>query len=200
MKVIGLTGNIASGKSSVAAILEELGAKVIDADEVARLVVEPGKPAWREIINRFGKNILEPDGAINRKKLGEFIFNDQEKRKSLNEITHPRIIGMIRELVEEYGKQNTPVVIIEAALIVEKGGLGGLIEGLIVVTSDEESQIKRLMERNEFSREEAESRLGAQMPEQEKVKHADYIIDNSGPIEDTREQVIDLWKVIRGSV
>jgi dephospho-CoA kinase len=199
MKVIGLTGNIASGKSSVAAILEELGAKVIDADEVARLVVEPGKPAWREIINRFGKNILEPDGAINRKKLGEFIFNDQEKRKSLNEITHPRIIGMIRELVEEYGKQNTPVVIIEAALIVEKGGLGGLIEGLIVVTSDEESQIKRLMERNEFSREEAESRLGAQMPEQEKVKHADYIIDNSGPIEGTREQVIDLWKVIRGS-
>jgi dephospho-CoA kinase len=199
MKVIGLTGNIASGKSSVAAILEELGAKVIDADEVARLVVEPGKPAWREIINRFGKNILEPDGAINRKKLGEFIFNDQEKRKSLNEITHPRIIGMIRELVEEYGKQNTPVVIIEAALIVEKGGLGGLIEGLIVVTSDEESQIKRLMERNEFSREEAESRLGAQMPEQEKVKHADYIIDNSGPIESTREQVIDLWKVIRGS-
>jgi dephospho-CoA kinase len=199
MKVIGLTGNIASGKSSVAAILEELGAKVIDADEVARLVVEPGKPAWREIIDRFGKNILEPDGAINRKKLGEFIFNDQEKRKSLNEITHPRIIGMIRELVEEYGKQNTPVVIIEAALIVEKGGLGGLIEGLIVVTSDEESQIKRLMERNEFSREEAESRLGAQMPEQEKVKHADYIIDNSGPIEGTREQVIDLWKVIRGS-
>ena len=199
MKVIGLTGNIASGKSSVAAILEELGAKVIDADEVARLVVEPGKPAWRDIIDRFGKNILKPDGAINRKKLGEIIFNDGEKRKTLNEITHPRIIGMIRELVEKYGKQNTPVVIIEAALIVEKGGLGGLVEGLIIVTSDEESRIKRLMERNGFSREEAESRLSAQMPEQEKVKHADYVIDNSGPIEGTREQVIDLWKVISSS-
>jgi dephospho-CoA kinase len=199
MKVIGLTGNIASGKSSVAAMFEGLGARVIDADEVARLVVEPGRPAWNEIIERFGKEVLEPDDTINRKKLGEIIFNDEGKRKMLNEITHPRIIGKIREMVNEYGKEAIPVVIIEAALIVEKGGLRDLIDGLIVVTSDEESQIERLIGRNGYSREEAVSRLRAQMPAREKAKHADYIIDNSGPLRNTRKQVIDLWEAIKGS-
>lgn len=198
MKVIGLTGNIASGKSSVAAMFEELGARTIDADEIARLVVEPGKPAWREIIEKFGKDILEHDDTINRKKLGEIIFNDEDKRKTLNEITHPRIIGKIRELVHEYAKKKVPVVIIEAALIVEKGGLRDLIEGLIVVTSDEESQIKRLMERNGYSREEAVSRLGSQMPALEKLKYADYVIDNSGSLENTRIEVKGVWEAIGG--
>lgn len=198
MKVLGLTGNIASGKSSVAAMFEELGARIIDADEIARLVVEPGKPAWNEIIDRFGKEILETDNTINRKKLGDVIFNDEEKRRTLNEITHPRIIGKIREMVNEYGKESIPIVIIEAALIVEKGGLRDLIERLIVVTSDEESQIKRLMERNGYSREEAVSRLRSQMPAREKVKHADYIIDNSGPLQKTRKQVKDLWEAVSG--
>lgn len=198
MKVIGLTGNIASGKSSVAAMFEELGARIIDADEIARLIVEPGKPAWRDIVERFGKDILEPDDTINRKKLGEIIFNDEDKRKTLNEITHPRIIGKIREMVNEYGKEKVPVVIIEAALIVEKGGLRDLIEGLIVVASDEESQIKRLMERNGYSREEAVSRLRSQMPAPEKLKYADYIIDNSGPLENTRVEVRGVWEAIGG--
>ncbi|MFI5322197.1 MAG: dephospho-CoA kinase [Thermodesulfobacteriota bacterium] len=199
MKVIGLTGNIASGKSSVAAMFEGLGARIIDADEIARLVVEPGKPAWNEIIDRFGKDILEPGGTIDRKKLGEIIFNDQEKRMTLNEITHPRIIGKIREVVNEGRKENIPVVIIEAALIVEKGGLRDLIDGLIVVTADEETQIGRLIREKGYSRKEAVSRLSAQMPAREKVKFADYIIDNSGPLETTRKQVLDLWEVIRDS-
>lgn len=194
MKLIGLTGNIACGKSTVARIFEGLGAKIIDADEIARSIVEPGKPAWREIVETFGNEVLNPDNTVNRKKLGEIIFNDEDKRKALNGITHPRIIGRVRELVEIYGKENTPVVIIEAALIVEKGGLKDLIDSLIVVTADEESQMKRLIERSGYTREEALSRIKSQMPSLEKVKHADYVIENSGTMENAEVQVKALWE------
>ena len=186
MKVIGITGNIASGKSTVARMFEALGARIIDADEIARIVVEPGEPAWKEIVGEFGKDILEPGGAIDRKRLGGIVFGDEARRKRLNEITHPRIMERIRGLVREYEKEKAPVVMIEAALIVEKGGLKDLIDALIVVTADEETQIRRLMEGKGYSREEAVSRLRAQMPAREKMIHGDYIIDNSGSLEDTR--------------
>jgi dephospho-CoA kinase len=193
MKVIGLTGNIASGKSAVASMLEDLGAKVIDADDIARKVVEPNEPAWREIVDTFGQDILNPNETINRKKLGEIIFNDNEKRKILNDITHPKIIQKVRERVETYKNENVEVVIIEAALIVEKGGLKDLIEKLIVVSSDEESQIERLTKRNSLSKEEALSRIYSQMPTSEKALHGDYIIDNSGTIKNTQNQVNNIW-------
>ncbi|OGE24497.1 MAG: dephospho-CoA kinase [Candidatus Dadabacteria bacterium RIFCSPHIGHO2_12_FULL_53_21] len=186
MKVIGITGNIASGKSTVARMFEALGARIIDADEIARIVVEPGEPAWKEIVGEFGKDILEPGGAIDRKRLGDIVFGDEARRKRLNEITHPRIMERIRGLVRGYEKEKAPVVMIEAALIVEKGGLKDLIDALIVVTADEETQIRRLMEGKGYSREEAVSRLRAQMPAREKMIHGDYIIDNSGSLEDTR--------------
>jgi len=197
MKVIGLTGNIASGKSVVASMFEDLGAKVIDVDDIARKIVEPNETAWKKIVDTFGQNILNPDSTINRKKLGEIIFNDYEKRKILNDITHPKIIQNARDKVEKYKNEIVEVVIIEAALIVEKGGLKDLIEKLIVVISDEESQIKRLTERNGFSKEEALSRINSQMPTSEKVKHADYIIDNSGTTIETENQVKKLWHEIR---
>ena len=186
MKVIGITGNIASGKSTVAHMFEALGARIIDADEIARIVVEPGAPAWKEIVGEFGKDILEPGGTIDRKRLGDIVFGDEARRKRLNEITHPRIMERIRGLVRGYEKEKAPVVMIEAALIVEKGGLKDLIDALIVVTADEETQIRRLMEGKGYSREEAVSRLRAQMPAREKMIHGDYIIDNSGSLEDTR--------------
>ena len=186
MKVIGITGNIASGKSTVARMFEALGARIIDADEIARIVVEPGEPAWKEIVGEFGKDILEPGGTIDRKRLGDIVFGDEARRKRLNEITHPRIMERIRGLVRGYEKEKAPVVMIEAALIVEKGGLKDLIDALIVVTADEETQIRRLMEGKGYSREEAVSRLRAQMPAREKMIHGDYIIDNSGSLEDTR--------------
>src|SRR3990167_1789203 len=186
MKVIGITGNIASGKSTVARMFEALGARIIDADEIARIVVEPGEPAWKEIVGEFGKDILEPGGAIDRKRLGDIVFGDEARRKRLNEITHPRIMERIRGLVRGYEKEKAPVVMIEAALIVEKGGLKDLIDALIVVTADEETQIRRLMEGKGYSREEAVSRLRGQMPAEEKMIHGDYIIDNSGSLEDTR--------------
>jgi dephospho-CoA kinase len=199
MKVIGLTGNIGCGKSVVARMFEELGARVIDADRIARLVVDPGEPAWKEIVKTFGKDILNQDGTINRGRLGEIVFNDKEKRETLNGITHPRIIERIKELIEESGRENVEVVIVEAALIVEKGGMKPLINDLIVVTADEKAQIRRLMGRDRFSREAALSRIRSQIPLSEKVGLATYVIDNSGTLEETRRQVEEVWKRIRNS-
>jgi dephospho-CoA kinase len=196
MKVIGLTGNIACGKSVVAGMFRELGASVIDADQVARLIVEPGQPAWKEIVERFGEGVLNPDGTINRRRLGEIVFRDAEKREELNRITHPRIIEKIRELIEEHRKEGARVVIVEATLIVEKGGMKPIIGDLIVVTADEETQIMRLTQRVGLSREEALLRIKSQMPVSEKVKHATYVIDNSGDLEKTREQVKRVWEMI----
>ncbi len=196
MKIIGLTGNIACGKSVVAGMFRELGASVIDADQVARLVVEPGQPAWKEIVERFGEGVLNPDGTINRRRLGEIVFRDAEKREELNRITHPRIIEKIRELIEEHRKEGARVVIVEATLIVEKGGMKPIIGDLIVVTADEETQIMRLTQRIGLSREEALLRIKSQMPISEKVKHATYVIDNSGDLEKTREQVKRVWEMI----
>lgn len=196
MKVIGLTGNIACGKSVVAKMLEGLGAKIIDADYIARLVVEPGEPAWREIVEKFGEEILHPDGTINRNRLGEVVFNDQEKREELNRITHPRIVETIKDLIDRYAGEKAEVVGIEAALIVEKGGMKPLIGDLIVVTADRETRTARLIERNGFSPEEAAVRIESQMPLSEKIKHATYVVDNSGTLERTREQVEEVWKKI----
>ncbi len=196
MKILGLTGNIASGKSLVASMLESHGAKVIDVDDIAKKIVEPGQPTWERIVDSFGKDILNQDDTINRKSLGDIIFNDDEKRKILNDLTHPVIIQTVRDKVEQYKKENVEVVIIEAALIVEKGGLKDLIEKLIVVTSDQDSQIDRLKSRNKLSMEEALSRINSQMPSSEKKKHGDYVIDNSGTIDETQKQVDQLWDEI----
>lgn len=198
MKVLGLTGNIASGKSLVATMFEELGARVIDVDDIARMIVEPDQPAWNEIVGGFGDVILNQDKTINRKKLGDIIFNDKEKREILNNITHPRIMAIVRNKVEEYRNQNVELTIIEAALIVEKGGLKDLIEKLIVVTSDKNSQIERLADRDGFSREESMSRINSQMPADEKVRFADYIIDNSGSRYETNVQVQKIWEELTG--
>lgn len=199
MKVIGLTGNIASGKSTVARMLSNLGAKIIDADRIAREVVEPGKPAWNDIVKTFGSGVLNEDGTINRRKLGEIIFSSERDRKTLNDITHPRIIARIKELVDNYRKEGVSVVIIEAALIVEKGGMHDLIQGLIVVTTDEETQIKRLTERSGISRNEALSRIKSQIPASEKIKHADYVIRNTGSLEQCKASVNSIWREITGS-
>jgi len=194
--VYGITGNIASGKSSVARMFEELGARIIDADEVARAVVEPGEPAWKEIAEEFGKEVLESGGGVNRKKLAEIVFSDEARRKKLNDITHPRIKEKIRDLLKDYEKEGAPVVMVEATLIVEGGGLRSLIEGLIVVTADEETQIERLIRDKGYSRQDAVARLGAQMPAGEKIKHGDYVIDNSGSLDETRRHVKEVWEAI----
>ncbi|MEZ4546841.1 MAG: dephospho-CoA kinase [Thermodesulfobacteriota bacterium] len=196
MKVLGLTGNIASGKSTVARMLEGMGARIIDADQIAREVVEPEKPAWVDIVKKFGPGILSPDGAIDRRRLGEIVFGDESKRRLLMDITHPRIKEAVRERLAEFKEENAPVVVIEAALIVEKGGLREFLDGLIVVTADEEAQIERLVKRSGHTREEALARIGSQMPAGEKALHADYLIDNSGTEEETEAEVKRLWEEI----
>ncbi len=196
MKVLGLTGNIASGKSTVARMLEGMGARIIDADLIAREVVEPEKPAWVDIVKKFGPGILSPDGTIDRRRLGEIVFGDESQRRLLMDITHPRIKEAVRERIEEYREENAPVVVVEAALIVEKGGLREFLDGLIVVTADEESQIERLVKRSGHTREEALARIGSQMPAGEKALHADYLIDNSGTEEETEAEVKRLWEEI----
>jgi dephospho-CoA kinase len=200
MKVLGLTGNIASGKSTVARMLESMGARIIDADLIAREVVEPEKPAWMDIVKKFGPGILSPDGTVDRRRLGEIVFGDEGKRRLLMDITHPKIKEAVRERLSEYRKESVPVVVIEAALIVERGGLRDLIDGLIVVTADRESQIERLMKRSAHTREEALARIGSQMPAGEKALHADYLIDNSGTEEETEARVKELWEEITREV
>ena len=196
MKVLGLTGNIASGKSTVARMLEGMGARIIDADQIAREVVEPEKPAWVDIVKKFGPGILSPDGTIDRRRLGEIVFGDESQRRLLMDITHPRIKEAVRERISKYKEENAPVVIVEAALIVEKGGLREFLDGLIVVTADEEAQIERLVKRSGHTREEALARIGSQMPAGEKALHADYLIDNSGTKEETEAEVKKLWEEI----
>lgn len=192
MLILGLTGNIATGKSRVASMFSELGGRIIDADIVARDVVKPGSPAWKEIVDHFGDGILNKDRTINRKALGEVVFKDDSRRKRLNEITHPRIIEAIRDKLQELENQNAEIVLIEAALIVEKGGMKDIIDKLVVVKAGEEEQIERLRERDELKTGDALNRIRSQMPISEKVKYADYVIDNSGTLENTRKQVRDI--------
>lgn len=194
MLIIGLTGNIATGKSEVASMFREMGAKIIDADRIAREVVEKGSPAWKDIVGYFGEKILNKDGSVNRKTLGEIVFRDPKKLSKLNEITHPRIMEAIKRRLDEYRKQQISIVIIEAALIVEKGGMKDIIDKLVVVTSDRNDQISRLMKRDGISREDALYRIRSQMPISEKTKHADYVIDNSKTLEYTRKQVSNLME------
>lgn len=193
MKVVGLTGSIGSGKSTVARMLETLGARVIDADLVAREVVEPGEPAWREIIDEFGEEVIKCNGRIDRKKLADIVFADGSAREKLNRITHPRIIDRIKKKIEQYRREGAKVVIVEAALIVERGGLKDMIDKLVVVTASEDKQLERLLKEGRFTKEEVIARVRAQMKAEEKAAHADFVIDNSGTLESTAKQVLKLW-------
>lgn len=194
MKIIGLTGNIGSGKSTVAKTFEELGAKVIDADGIARAVVEPGKPALKELISEFGEVILNDDGTLNRKHVADAVFNDEAKRERLNSIIHPRILEQINEYIDKYRADGEEIVIIEAALLVEKRGLINFIDKLIVVSVDRETQIERVVTRDNLGRDEIVSRIESQMSNEDKTRQADFIIDNTKSIENTRNQVEKIWK------
>lgn len=197
MKIIGLTGNIASGKTTVARMFESLGAKIIDADLIAREVVEPDKPAWKEIEKHFGNGIMNDDRTIDRQKMGAIIFNNEDKRKILNSITHPRITEEIKKQIEHCRKEGAVAVVVEAALIVENSGwLKDAVDSLVVVRTDNESQIKRMTNRDEYTIEEAEARISSQMPSAEKERHGDYVIDNSGSLEQTEKQVMGVWNNI----
>lgn len=196
MRVIGLTGGIASGKSTVGRMLAELGAPVVDADLIAREVVQPGQPAYEDIVAAFGREVLREDNTIDRKALGAIVFADAERRRQLNAITHPRIAQATQARLATLAQGGAPVAIYEAALIVEnKLHLG--MDGLIVVACPEEEQLRRAMKRDGLSEEEARARIRAQAPIGDKQAVADWVIDTSGPLDNTARQVREVWGQIQ---
>jgi dephospho-CoA kinase len=189
---IGLTGSIAVGKSHVVAVLEQLGCVVFDADRVAHTVMEPGRPAHDDVVREFGRDVLGPDGSIDRTRLGAIVFSDETRRKRLNEIVHPRVKEeQDRLLREAEAARPDGIAVVDAALMIESGGYKRF-DKLIVVYCDSETQVQRLMARNNIGREEAERRISAQMSSQEKRRYADYEIDSSGSYEDTRRRTVEV--------
>lgn len=195
MRLIGLTGGIASGKSTVSAILRELGAHVLDADEIAREVVEPGTPALADIARRF-PGVVGPDGRLDRAALGARVFQDPGERAALNAIIHPRIQQAFLEKTQALAERGVEVVVYDAPLLIENG-IHQWMNGVILVDAPRELQLARLMARNALSQEAAEQRLLAQLPLSEKRKHATWIVDNAGDLASTRAQVEAVWKTIR---
>ncbi len=197
--IVGLTGGVASGKSLVSGELKRLGAHIIDADRISREILHAGSPAYLEITGAFGEGVLNADGTIDRKALARIVFADRGKLALLNRITHPPIIEEIRArikaLIERFAD---PLIVVDAALLIE-AGLNKEMSKVIVVYADEEKQIKRMIERDHLSVEEAMARINAQMPLARKIKYADYVIDNNGSVEDTRRFVRELYvKLDRG--
>ncbi len=188
MLIVGLTGGIASGKTTIARMLKKMGARVIDADVISREVVAPHTHCWKRIVKQFGEAILSKDRTIDRKKLASQIFSDPEKRLILNRILHPCIKKRIKEMIAHIGKaEPDALIIIDAALLVETGMYRDY-DKLVVVAADEDVQVARLVRRNRLSLKEARSRLRAQFPLESKKKVADYVINNQDSLEHTRSQ------------
>jgi dephospho-CoA kinase len=196
MRKIGLTGGIASGKSTVAAMLRELGFDVIFADEISRRLLDPGQAAYDETIREFGREIVLPDGTLDRKKIAAIVFADRAQLDRLNAIIHPRVEAqMLQQFAEWDRERNRKVVFVEAALLVEAGYMKSL-DGLVVTWCRPEQQMERLIARG-MTELEARSRIAAQMPVDEKLKLATYKIDCSGSMENTRREVQEFAKTLR---
>lgn len=192
MYIIGLTGGIASGKSTVSTMLAELGAYIIDADEIARTIVMPNQPAWHDIVAHFGSEILLPDGTINRRVLGEKIFKDKAERICLEKITHPYIEDQIQKNIAHAKLIGTNIVVLDVPLLFETGWQR-MVDEIWVVYVEREVQLTRLIARNKLTYQQAMDRIDAQMSLSEKVKKADVVIDNNLDIEHARKQVTVAW-------
>lgn len=195
MRIFGLTGNIATGKSAVAAMLREAGIPVLDADRISREVTAPGGRAYDAVVEAFGRGILRADGTIDRKRLGEIVFADGSLRARLEAITHPAILEAMKEALGELALGGHRAAVVEATLIHESGRKG-LFEAVISVTCDRETQISRLISRDGISRSQAEARIRSQMNAERKAGASDYVIDNSGTLEETRRQVNKIARIL----
>ncbi len=194
MIVAGLTGGIASGKSTVARFLKNYGALIIDADQISREVVAPGRPAWHEIQDRFGDSVITDDGTIDRARLGDIVFNDARLRQDLEKIIHPRVGAEIDARMKRYEEQSPQaVVIMDIPLLFETGRTSELSEIIVVYTSKDNQQ-KRLMERDGYTIDEARARMASQMPMEEKVKRATIVIDNNGSLSETKRQTLTVYR------
>ncbi len=196
MKVIGLTGGIGSGKSTAAHILAEFGAKVIDADKVAHEVFNPGTEGLQKVVETFGEGVLNSLGEIDRKKLGEIVFNNPTALSTLNEIIHPRAYELTRSRLEEFRKQGVEVVVLEVILLVE-AGWDHLADEIWVTVATEDTVVKRLQESRGLTKQEILTRIHAQTPNEERTKYADVVIENDGSYEELKKRLSELWNRIR---
>lgn len=196
---IGLTGGIASGKSTVSKMFAEMGITVIDADIEARLAVEKGEKAYNDIVDYFGEEVLHQDGTIDRARLGAIIFNNEEKRLALNSFVHPSVRSRMLAKKEKAEMEGEPAIVLDIPLLFESR-LQYMADKVILVYVDESTQLERLMNRNGLGEEEARARIMSQMPLKEKVRLADFVIDNNGSIEETEKQlkqILAKWNVWR---
>jgi dephospho-CoA kinase len=197
MRIIGLTGGIGSGKTTVSAMLRDLGATVVDADEGARAVVEPGQPALEEIRQRFGAEVFATNGALDRDRLADVVFGDDRARADLNSITHPRVRAWMAERMQAAAAAEAPAVVLDIPLLFESGLTAGL-DDIVVVWTPVETQVARAVGRG-LREEDVRARLNAQMPLDEKRELATVVIDNSASQDDTRAQVEAFWRGLPGS-
>ena len=198
MKLLGLTGGIASGKSTVAKILQSLGAAIVNADDLAREVVEPGQEAWKEIVASFGADILQSDQTLDRQKLRKLIFNRPEARKQLESIIHPRVRALAEERIRQYAAAGYPVVVYEVPLLFE-GNLQEWLRPVILVACSIETQTARLQKRDHLTPADAEKHIAAQMSLKDKRRLADYVIENNGTLEDLERQTRQILEQIKAT-
>jgi dephospho-CoA kinase len=199
VQLIGLTGGIATGKSTVSAMLKKAGAIIIDADRIARDVIKKGLPAYREIVAQFGTEVLLPDGEINRNMLSDIIFNDHQKKQLLNSIVHPYVNEEVnRQIIQIQKTHPNAVIVLDIPLLIEAGMHDDLSE-IIVVYTPQDIQIQRLMQRDRISEADALARVQSQMSIEEKKQQATLVIDNSGTIENTRRLTLDIFKRLKDS-
>ena len=197
MLLVGLTGGLASGKSFVGHALAELGCHLIDADELGHQVLMPGAEAYDAVVNEFGEEILDDDRYIVRRKLGALVWNNPERLAKLNGLVHPPVIAREQQMISEFAKRDpAAIVVVESAILVETGSYRRF-DRLIVVVCTVEQQVERAMKRGVYSKEEVLARLSRQLPLEEKVRVADYVIDTSGAKENTLEQVSTLYESLR---
>ncbi len=191
-RVIGLTGGIGSGKSTIARFLAELGAEVIDADKIGHQIYQPDSPAWREIVAAFGRGVLTPEGEIDRSRVGKVVFGSPDLLKRFNQIVHPKMYQVAEEQIKEYRKQGVPVVVLDGALLVELKWTR-LVDELWVAVAPEAMVVQRLEARSGLPPAQTQARIRAQMPVEEKMKCANVVIHNDGDLDSLKTKIKDLW-------
>jgi len=195
MVIVGLTGSVGTGKSTVANLFKELGAYVVDWDELAREVTRPHLKAWKEIVEYFGKSILNEDLTINRQKLADIVFSDKEKVAKLNQIVHPEVLKEDERMTSEIKSLDPNALIIKDIPLLFELTSPIFVDRIVVVSASEQTQLKRLEEMG-MSREDAQSRIKSQLPLEEKIKSADFVINNDGPLEETKRQVEGIYTLL----
>jgi dephospho-CoA kinase len=198
VKLIGLTGGIASGKSTVAAILRRLGAAIVNADELAREVVQPDTPGWQEIVATFGAEVLQPDRSLDRQKLRKIVFDDPDARKKLEAVIHPRVRALAEQRIKEHAGAGFEIIVYEVPLLFE-GNLQNSLRPVVLVAAGIATQKKRLEQRDRLAASEAEKHIAAQMSLEEKRRLADYVIENDGSLEELERQVREVLTKIKAT-